>query len=148
MLYTQEQRPECAAESPGDQSGPKTPAGCLSVTSSRTLPPAEAPLGKSYVCSPQHSRNADRSHETTRYARGSIAYYGYCGVLWHSDREAVSSTLVDVMTRAGGYPGTRGCFLGVKKMTRYCNTRRLMAKHRHRQTAEYAGAQTTAAPQR
>ena len=60
------------------------------------------------------------------------AYCGYCGIPWHSDREAVSSTLVDVVTRASGYPGTRECFHGVKKMTRYCNTRRLMAKHRHR----------------
>ena len=59
------------------------------------------------------------------------AYCGYCGIPWHSDREAVSSTLVDVVTRASGYPGTRECFHGVK-ITRYCNTRRLMAKHRHR----------------
>ena len=61
-----------------------------------------------------------------------IPYYGYCGIPWRSDREAVSSTLVDVVTRAGGYPGTRECFHGVKKMTRYCNTRRLIAKHIHR----------------
>ena len=53
-------------------------------------------------------------------------YYGYCGIPWHSDREAVSSTLVDVVTRASGYPGARECFHGVK-MTRCCNTRRLMA---------------------
>ena len=59
-------------------------------------------------------------------------YSGYCGIPWHSDREAVSSTLVHMVTRASGYPGTRECFHGVKKMTRYCNTRRLMAKHRRR----------------
>ena len=58
-------------------------------------------------------------------------YYGYCGIPWHSDREAVSSTLVDAVTRASGYPGTRECFHGVK-MTRYCNTWRLMTKHRQR----------------
>ena len=46
--------------------------------------------------------------------------------------EAASSTLVDVVTRASGYPGTRECLDGVMKMTRYCNTRRVMAKHRHR----------------
>ena len=46
--------------------------------------------------------------------------------------ERLSSTLVDVVTRASGYPGTRECFHGVKKITRYCNTRCLMAKHRHR----------------
>ena len=48
------------------------------------------------------------------YSRGTVPrwfaskyYYGYCGIPWHSDREAVSSTLVDVVTRASGYPGTR-----------------------------------------
>ena len=61
-----------------------------------------------------------------------ITYYGYCGIPWHSDREAVSSTLVDVVTLASGYPGTRECFHGMKNTKRYYNTRCLMAKHRHR----------------
>ena len=63
------------------------------------------------------------------------AYYGYCGIPWHSDREVVSSTLVDVVTHASGYPGTRECFHGVK-MTRYCNTRRLMATDKQQSMQE------------
>ena len=91
-------------------------------------------------------RNGNVPCERSR--RQVCVYHGYCGIPWHSDREAVSSTLVDVVTRASRYLGTRECFHGVKKIIRYCNTQRLMAKHRHRQTAEYAGAQTTAASQR
>ena len=53
-------------------------------------------------------------------------------ILWYTLAQwqrGVSSTLVDVVIRASGYPGTRECSHSVKKMTRYCNTRRLMAKH-------------------
>lgn len=37
-----------------------------------------------------------------------LLYYGYCGIPWHSGREAVSSTIVEVVIRASGYSGTRG----------------------------------------
>ena len=55
-------------------------------------------------------------------------YYGHCGLPWHSDIEAVSSTLRcgDMCERVAR--NTRG----VKKMTQCYNTRRLMVKHKHR----------------
>ena len=43
-----------------------------------------------------------------------LVYYGNCGIPCNRDKEAVSSTLVDVVTRASGYPGTRECFHGCK----------------------------------
>ena len=73
-----------------------------------------------------------KARKTVKTRKRFIPLYGYCGILWHSDREDLSSTLLDVVTRANGYPGRRECFHGMKKMTRYCNTRRLMTKHRRR----------------
>ena len=42
--------------------------------------------------------------------RPLIVYYGYCGIPQHGGREAVSPTLVGLVTLCSGLPGRLECF--------------------------------------